>query len=115
MSDDNPATDPEVKPPPQPEPKPEPKPDPAPQPTTPQAEIPVVVEEQKPESWIEKHRKELELFYDERESKRTAKTETRPAREGKKDSGDDASPDPEPTAPKPKRKRVKLRSLKKRS
>ena len=91
-----------------------PSPDPSEAPTqpitTPNKEMsepePVVIEEQKPESWIEKHRYELESFYDERESKRTAKAEAGPARPGKE------IPEPEP-APAPKRKkRVKLRSIK---
>ena len=101
MSDDNPATDPEVPPP----------PDPTAAPTQPANQQmpepePIQIEEQKPESWISKHQQELEDFLNEREKK------TGPARPGKKDSIDD-EPEPEPApAPAPKRKRFKLRSSK---
>ena len=108
MSDDNPATDPEVKP-----PSPDPSEAPTQPITTPNKEMPepepVVIEEQKPESWISKHQQELEDYLNERDKKKTG-----PARPGKKDSIDD-EPEPEP-APAPKRKkRVKLRSLKRSS
>ena len=73
----------------------------------------VQVEEQKPESWIEKHRQELESWYDERESKRQTKAEAGPARPGKEDSIND---EPVPAAPAPKRKRgIRVRSFNKRS
>ena len=73
----------------------------------------VQVEEQKPESWIEKHRQELESWYDERESKRQTKAEAGPARPGKEDSGNDETA---PAAPAPKRKRgIRVRSFNKRS